>query len=220
MKKFFLILTVVFLWHNVDAQRFLGAIAFGTNLTQIEGDEIYGYKKAGFNVGVASFLPIHKKFFVSLELSFSQKGSYQKYPFEEDPTKGLPFYKLRLDYLEIPLLVHFEDKHFAMIGTGVALNRLVGVKEIEWGVRTPTTVRNRVYSHNDWEWVIDVRLRLYKSLRFDFRYEYSLAKIRTRTFSNIAGDTWQRDQFNNVLTFRLVYTFNEKINAEDEQNGQ
>jgi len=213
MKRLLLIISLVAIGYAADAQRFLGALAFGGNLTQVDGDEIYGFKKPGFNTGVATFLPIHEKFFISLEVAFSQKGSYQKYAPQADTT--MPYYNLRLNYVEVPLLFHFEDKHFAMIGTGLSFNRLVGVKEIEYGRQTATNVNNGVYSTNDINWILDVRLRIYKSLRLNFRYAYSLSKIRTRTFSNIAGDEWTRDQYNNIITLRLVYTFNEKINIEE-----
>jgi len=217
MKKILLLSLFVITFYNANAQRFLGALAFGGNLTQVDGDEVYGYKKLGFNVGVASFLPIHEKFFISLEVAFSQKGAYQKYPRDQNPFKLLPYYNLRLNYVEIPLLFHFEDKHFAMIGTGFSLNRLVGAKEIEWGIPTSTTSRNGVYAINDINWMVDVRFRIYKSLRLNFRYAYSLGKIRTRTYSNYSGETWSRDQYNNILTMRVVYTFNEKIHPEDEE---
>jgi hypothetical protein len=200
-------------------QRFLGALAFGGNLTQVDGDEVYGFKKPGFNVGAATFLPIQEKWFVSMEVAFSQKGAYQKYPWEADPSKDLPFYNLRLNYVEIPVLFHFEDKQFAMLGTGFSFNRLVGAKEIEWGQQTTTDSRNGVYSINDFNWMVDVRLRLYKSLRLNFRFAYSLSSIRTREYSNLSGDTWTRNQFNNILTLRLVYTFNETIRPRPEDGA-
>lgn len=215
MRRFiFLLILVLFLVQSLDAQRFLGALAFGSNLTQVDGDEVYGFKKLGFNMGVAAFLPIQQKWFVSLEVAFSQKGAYQKYPWEADPSKSLPYYNLRLNYVEVPILFHFEDKQFAMLGTGISINRLVGVKEIEWGEPTEANSRNGFYSLNDYNWIVDIRLRVYKNLRFNFRFAYSLDKIRTRTFSNDSGDTWERNQYNNVLTFRAVYTFNETIREE------
>lgn len=217
MNKFLLIFSFIILTTQfTKAQSFLGALAFGGNLTQVDGDEVYGFKKIGFNIGVASFLPIKERFFISMEVAFSQKGAYQKYPWDAIPGNGLPYYNLRLNYVEIPLLFHFEDKQFAMIGTGFSFNRLVGLKEIEWGIQTATGSRSGVYSINDFNWIVDVRLRIVKSLRFNFRFAYSLDKIRTREYSNLAGDTWKRDQFNNILTFRLVYTFNEKIRPKPE----
>ena len=66
----------------------------------------------------------------------------------------------------------------------------------------------------------DLRFRIYKKLKFNIRYAYSLAKIRTRTFEDFQGQTWTRDQFNNLITFRLVYMINEKLPARaSSRNG-
>ena len=219
MIRYLILIFLFFQVGSLSAQRFLGAVAFGGNLTQVDGDEVYGFKKIGFNVGAASFLPIKEKWFISLEVAFSQKGAYQKYPYVSNPNKDLPFYNLRLNYVEVPLLFHFEDKQIAMLGTGFSYNRLVGVKEIEWGERTSTAARNGVYAIDDFNWIVDVRFRLVKSLRLNFRFAYSVDKIRTRTFSNLAGDVWKRDQYNNILTLRLVYTFNEKIRPRPEDGA-
>jgi hypothetical protein len=64
----------VLLAQQVSAQSFLGALAFGGNLTQVDGDEMYGFKKLGFNVGVSAIYPFTDKWSMSIEASFSQKG--------------------------------------------------------------------------------------------------------------------------------------------------
>lgn len=200
----------IFLVPKIHAQAFLGALAFGGNLTQVDGDEIYGFHKLGFNVGVSTIYPFNEKWSLSIEASFSQKGSAQEYP-PNATNKALPYYDLRLNYLEVPFFVYFTDKGFLTIGAGFSWGRLVGIKEIEWGKVVHSSTTDSPYSKDDFNGIINVRIPIYKRLKVDFRYAYSLAKIRTRTYSNIAGDTWTRDQYNNVITLRLVYVFNEKI---------
>ena len=214
MKKFVIIFIFFAFSNHSEAQRFLGALAFGGNHTQVDGDEVFGFKKLGFNVGVASFLPITQNWFLSLEVAFSQKGSYEKLPLVANPSNSLPYYNLRLNYVEVPFLMHYEDKKLAMLGAGFSFNRLVGAKEIEWGLPTTTNATNGIYSINDINAIVDIRLRVYKSFRINFRYAYSVSKIRTREYSDFAGNTWTRNQYNSILTFRVVYTFNEKINEE------
>jgi len=199
----------------MQAQRFLGAIAFGGNLTQVDGDEVYGFKKFGFNVGASSIYPFNDKWSISIEASFSQKGSYEKYPPDADPTKELPYYDLRLSYLEVPLFVYFTDQGFLSIGAGFSYGRLVGIKEIEWGIPVHSSITNSPYNRDDWNAIINVRIPIWKRLKIDFRYAYSLTKIRTRTYTNTTGDSWTRDQYNNIITLRLVYVFNEKIKKNE-----
>jgi hypothetical protein len=67
------------------------------------------------------------------------------------------------------------------------------------------------YSRNEFDVLIDLQLRVWRHLKFNFRYSYSLAKIRTRNYGpTLSGDMWTRDQFHNALSFRAIYLLNEK----------
>lgn len=205
-----IILSSLLFMKQAKAQAFLGALAFGGNLTQVDGDEMFGFKKIGFNVGVSAIYPFTDKWSMSIEASFAQKGSFQKYP-PEDLGKPLPYYDLRLNYLDVPVLVHFTDKGFLNVGLGLSWGRLVGIKEVEWGETVHSSTTNSPYSDSDINGIVSLQFPIYKRFKFNFRYSYSFAKIRTRSYSNISGDTWTRDQYNNILTFRLIYVFNEKV---------
>jgi hypothetical protein len=122
--------------------------------------------------------------------------------------------------MEVPVLVMYTDKEFVSFGAGLSWGRLVGVKEWEHGrlVET-TTINSGTYSKNDFSALADFRIRIYKSLKFNLRYQYSFVKIRTREFENLAGDTWIRKQYNNVITFRLIWVFNEEQSRKNFQNA-
>ena len=197
-------------------QAFQGAIAIGTNLTQVDGDEMYGFKKFGLNASAIAIMPFKKKWAISIEASYSQKGSYEHYPREQDPTKELPYYNLRLSYAEVPLLIHFTDKEFFTVGLGLSWARLVSIKEVEWGITTDVSLYSGEYARNDINGIFDIRFPVYKKLNVNFRYAYSFAKIRTREFSNYAGETWERKQYNNILSLRLYYIFNERKAATND----
>jgi len=218
--RFFIIafafILAIFFTTKIYAQAFQGAVAVGSNLTQVDGDEVFGFKKFGLNASAMAIMPFKDKWSISLEASFSQKGSYQKYPPEYLANQILPYYNLRLNYAEIPVILHFTDKGFLTFGLGFSYGRLVGVKEIEWGKQTALTLFSGDYSRDDYNIIFDVMAPIYKRLYFDFRYAYSITKIRTRKFTNAAGDEYFRDQFNNIITVRLIYIFNEvKRNAND-----
>jgi hypothetical protein len=185
-----------------------GEVMAGLNMTQVDGDEVFGFKKPGLNLGAGAMIPIGKGFDLSLETNFSQKGSKQKAQYISDSLNGA--YQLYLNYVEIPLLVHYTDKDLVSVGTGFSWGRLVGAKEFEHDRQTTTTAQNGVYSPNDFCVLVDLRLKVYQALKFNFRYSYSMSRIRTREFSDAAGNTWPRGQFNNVLTFRMLYMFNEE----------
>ena len=184
-----------------------GVLILGMNLSQVDGDEVYGFYKPGFNTGVGALLPLGKGFGFSVETLYSQRGAYKKHSVAGDST-GLPYYHLKLDYLEVPVFFMFEDKHIWSIGLGGSYGRRVHYREVERGIPMDSAGQ---YSKDDFDVLVDLQLRVWRHLKVNLRYSYSLAKIRTRNYGpTLSGDTWTRDQFNNVLTFRALYLLNEK----------
>lgn len=215
MKKgLFYLLLLVLLSHHATSQIILGALSAGINLTQVDGDEVYGFHKVGFNGGPQAIVPFAKNWSVSIETLFSQRGSYQKPQFDDSLSYE---YKLNLTYVEVPLLIHFEDKKILNAGLGVSWSRLVGVKEWEHGRRVESTTMQGPYSRNDFSIVADVRIPIYKRLKINARYSYTFISIRNRTYTDGSGSTWNRKQFNNVITIRLAYIFNEKIQKKKDK---
>ncbi len=190
-----------------DAQVIKGAVIAGFNLSQVDGDEVYGFKKFGANVGVSAIVPFSDHWEVSIETLFSQKGSHQK-PQREDSLTGE--YLLKLNYLDIPVMVHFNDKDIVTFGLGFSYGRLTNVEEYEHGQRIETTTIEGPYSRSDINGIADIRFRIWQRLKFNIRYAYSLKKIRTREFTPPYVDPWTRDQYNNFWSFRMIYVINEK----------
>lgn len=226
VKKFFILFlfsTVVFMDAKIYGQRIKGEIIAGMNLSQVDGDEIYGFDKVGLNMGLGAIVPLGKHFAFSIETLFNQKGSYQGKQ-EEDVIKDslgniiaiwTKEYKLKLDYLEVPLMFHFVDKDILSVGTGISYGRLVNVKEWEQGKFVEsTTLNSGPYIRNDYNVLFDLNFRIHKKIsrfKFNIRYAYSMSKIRTRDFYDIYGEYIDtRDQYNNLFSIRLIYVFNEQ----------
>ncbi len=221
-----IILCFPFLSAELTAQIIKGEAILGMNLSQVDGDEVYGFRKVGANVGAGVLIPFDRKgrWDISLEALFSQRGAYQGPQYEDVDSLGnikTGEYKLNLAYAEVPVLVMYTDKDFISAGAGFSWGRLVGVKEWEHGeVVETTTLNSGTYSQNDFCVIADVRIRIWEGLKFNLRYQYSMAKIRTRTFDDLAGNTWTRDQYNNLISFRLIYVFNEKRSQDYYQNAR
>lgn len=215
-------------------QHILGAVSAGVNLSQVDGDEVYGFKKVGFNGGPSVIIPFgkDKRWSVTLELLYSQLGSRQRSVYsttdtivKKDSIKFYDGYRLSLNYVQVPVIVHFTDKRFIAGGLGFLYGQLVGVTEYEdhndgiGNIRTPTTLRGP-YTRSDFQALADLRIRLYRGLWFNFRYSYSIFSIRHREFENpFYHNTWWRNQFNNVLTFRLTYIFNDILPVKNKKEG-
>ena len=149
-----------FLSIESKAQIVKGEAFMGLNLSQVDGDQAYGYRRLGFHGGLGAIVPIYKKnnfnFDIALEVVFDQKGSHQRAQYvdnnnntyfttglgydgyfvsdEKDPVTGA--YDLYMNYLEVPLIFYFSDKQLASIGIGFSYGRLIGLKEYEHGKLT------------------------------------------------------------------------------------
>ncbi len=226
MKKYILILSILigFLLNNVHGQIFKAQIIGGINATQVDGDEVYGFHKAGGNLGLGVMFPIvkNKRLLVSLETIYNQKGASEKKS-AVDTFSGNYKYRLFLDYVEAPVMIHYEDKGGWTFGLGFSWGRLVGLKEYENGVRVDSaTTTSTVYAHSDWNFLADVRFRIYKQLKFNFRYAYSIVPIRERYYSKSSAFVtphW-RSQYNSMLTFRLIYVINERQTEQRKPRAQ
>ncbi|MBK9290998.1 MAG: PorT family protein [Bacteroidetes bacterium] len=197
---------------DVGAQVFKGFVNAGLNMAQVDGDEVYGYKMPGLHFGPGVMLDLGRNFDLSLEAAFTQRGANERDQYVairgSDTLTGA--YRLRLDYFQIPLMIHYTDKDLFTAGLGFSYARLVRAEEYEHGKQTNTNAGNGVYSPHDLNVLLDLKYRMWDRLRLAFRYEYSMARIRTREFTSIGGSQpWIRHQYNNVISFRLFYIFNE-----------
>lgn len=232
MKKLTLFLLILALAGAAQAQRFIGSVIAGANFTQVDGDEVAGFYHPGFNGGLSVMMPLDNSFhwFATIELLYTQKGSYQN-AYRANATLSdtvpllwhnedfsVPFnnkikYQLHLDYVEVPVVFHYEDwRSGCSIGAGFAWGRLVRAHEIENGWTTTTDLRSGMYSQNDWSVIADAKIRLWKGLKLNFRFQYSFIPLRTRIYNPFVPDLKEvRKQYNNVITVRLIYSFNEKF---------
>ncbi|MFA6951288.1 MAG: hypothetical protein WCQ70_11455, partial [Lentimicrobiaceae bacterium] len=127
-------------------------------------------------------------------------------------------YDLKLNYLEVPVIVQYTDKDFISFGLGGSWGRLVKISEAKNGYPVNTTTLNSgIYKSNDIDLLVDIKMRIIDRLRFNVRYAYSLSPIATReVIDSKTGRPNIRDQYNGMFTFRLFYVFNEKISEQSK----
>ena len=81
------------------------------------------------------------------------------------------------------------------------------------------------YRPYDFNICADLRVRIWEGIHAELRYQYSLRPIRTRMFYTDEGlqlANQIRLQYNNSITLRVVYIFNEhrsKANKEGSKKG-
>ena len=212
--------SMMFIFAN--AQVFKGQIIGGVNLSQVDGDNQIGYRKVGAHAGVGAMFHFNfkkgaetKPWSLSMEILLNQKGARKRNYYYKDSLPDTPDgkfeYLLKLNYVSVPVLLHYTDKEKWSFGLGFAYNRMFSVTELEYDVQQTYDTVNRL-SPTDISVMGDVRFRIWQQLKFGFRFEYSMLSLRTRSFQkNIYQPSAEtRQQRNNSLTFYLVYMLNEK----------
>ena len=220
MKRFYIIIICFILSlfsTDIKAQIVKGEGFIGLNLSQIDGDNAYGYKRAGLHCGLGAMIPVYQKDLFdidfALEVVFNQRGSHQRAQYVGDVNGITGEYDVYMSYLEVPVLFYFSDKQMYSLGLGASYGRMISLKEYEHGNLTDVNLSYTgvdKYNKNDFCVLAEAKIRLYERLKLAVRYQYSIAKIRTRPFYNIDGSPdCPRDQYNNCVTVRLMYVFNE-----------
>ncbi|MCX6278800.1 MAG: outer membrane beta-barrel protein [Bacteroidetes bacterium] len=204
----FLLIMLLLISEPSEAQRILGAMSIGMNLTQVDGDEFYGFSKIGLNVGPQVIVPFgkNKNFSVSMELLYSQKGSYHR---GGTDTTG---FRMNLDYAEIPVLIHFTDKRTISGGVGFSYGQLINYKETKNNFFDSLFQYQTSLENNDISVIADLQIRIWSKLWANLRYQYSVRSNRTVLVSDprtYPRNPFTRKQFNNVISIRLTWVFNQ-----------
>lgn len=200
-----LVFTFIFII-QIHAQNFRTGIVTGILATQVDGDQMAGYNKAGLVFGGLSNFKWSDKWSTQFEILYMQKGSRT----QVDTTGLIPFYRLRLQYIEVPLMMnyHFNVKKTQwLVEAGLSYGTLIrATEQTDYGA----TVKPISDFYNKYDVGINLGISygLWSQIFFHARYSYSILPIRTA----IAGPNqyvFGNGQFNNVLSFSIRYYLKE-----------
>jgi hypothetical protein len=195
---FFLCFTCICISATSQEQRFFVGAKAGISSSQVSGDNLAGYDKAGFIGGLFCATKFSKKWSLQFEMLFIQKGSkYRAHPDLGDPN----YYRLQLNYIEVPVLIQYHYKKFTFeAGPGYAY--LIDYKEEE---RFGDVTGIRPFNKSEISINAGVNYSLPRNFGVNFRFSNSLSSIRDHLSG--AKRIYNPGQQNTVLHFTLSYTF-------------
>lgn len=180
--------------------RFNGAVVFGFNAAQIDGDNLAGYDKLGLMGGVKLDYRLDNPWYLSLELLYSQRGSQS----ELRSDGSVPLRKINLQYVEIPLLIRYKDWWVPEEGyykvdaeAGFSYAYLFNSNSSQGSFSWETDD----FSQNDISFTLGANFYVNKHWGFGARYTRSI----TRLYIN--PDTGERDLLGYFLSFKSYYQF-------------
>jgi hypothetical protein len=184
---------------TTHAQKFKGGFYLGMTASQVHGDNLGGYDKAGLNAGFYTAINITPNARLALELAFLQKGA------KEPPSDTSNFYKLSLGYFEIPLLFQYRWRDLSF-EIGPALDINVYSNEAWDGFERESIPPYNTLSLTG---IVGVSWHFTEKVHINFRTNNSLTSIRDGNANPADNPSIQRfgsfGQKNIVLSFALVY---------------
>lgn len=201
----------ILLSHKLSAQYINAYINAGAVTSQIEGDELKGFKHWGFSGGVGAFLRFGNDgtWALSVETDYSSRGVFNELHTSENPYNV----SLTLHYIDIPLTVFFRDPLGGIrIGIGPVYSRLVqqphGHIDCRPSYFLPDT-NDMSFLKSDLSLAGEIRFPIWQGLQFSVRYQHSLLPVKKGWSFTEGDEQWQNDCFNQSVMFRLLWQFGE-----------
>ncbi len=173
---------------------------------QIDGDNQSGYNKVGPNGGIYINRAFSEKNEFEFGLTYIQKGARKNI----DPEKGdYNFYKLRLNYVEVPFLLKHNIKKYKLEIGASAAYLFKSYEESNAGVL------NIPFRKLDISYNIGLNLKLNENWIAGTRISYSIIPIRTLTvanfyYNNFMSRVLKPGFYTNNLCLSLNYIINKK----------
>jgi opacity protein-like surface antigen len=202
MRKIFISI-LFFLGISVTAmaQKFDAGFVCGLAATQVDGDGNAGYDKAGPIAGVWVGHRINSVLYWRMELRYIQKGSYAK-NVQDDVSTG--FYRMRLNYFEIPLILGYRLRNGFNPILGLSGGYLIKAKEMnQYGSFPDEDIQK--FRKAEFAWLFGLEYNKSEHWAFTLLYTYSIIPIRPHK-DNIVY-RWDRGQYNNVIEVVARYKF-------------
>jgi opacity protein-like surface antigen len=178
------------------------ALVGGMNISQVDGDGIAGFRKVGANAGAAAYVNLTKGFNASFEILYSMRGAKSSASQANFGEKLI----INLDYIEVPFMVHYNDRDKAIFGAGVSWNTLV--RNDVKGLQPDQSIDAK---RSSLDFVGGVTFLIKKKFGINFRYSYSLTSAG-RFITNTTGGnqpTLEGGKLkNNVVGLRFMYFIN------------
>jgi hypothetical protein len=197
MRNLLLIPAFFLLVASVSAQRFGGGLIAGLSATQVSGDNLGGFDKAGIGAGGFVNLKFSEKFSAQMELMFIQKGS-------KSNSNDSIFYRMKLQYVEVPILIGYHYKKF-IFDAGPSVGFLVSATEEDF---YSVLKDQKPFNPIDLSVNIGITYPLLNRLYLNWRISNSVIPIR----EHASGATFRlnRGQYNSMLFFSFRYYFEKK----------
>jgi len=204
IQKFTIFLFCGFLTINIQAQDFGGGVLLGLSTSQVGGDDLGGFNKAGLLVGVFANKSISELLSFQMEMTYIQKGSNNPNMNDAD---HLNFLKedISSSYFEVPLLLQYHQSDKLKIEGGVLTAYLIDGYYNNLDEKMSNVI-NPFISY-DIGLLLGIDYKYSKNISLNTRISNSIFPIGAEDYENQPTYTYSRKgKYNSVLSFSLHYS--------------
>ena len=195
--KIFLSLLICVISINVQSQNFGGGIIAGVSTSQVSGDRLGGFNKAGLLIGGFVNRNISSLMSLQMEMTYIQKGSNNP-KINENLISDIS-----LAYVEVPVLLKYQQSETVHIEFGIETAFLISAYDNDLYGKIESS-RSNPFNKTDVGALLGIDYKISTSLVLNTRISNSILPIRPHA----SGATFKlnKGQYNSVLSFALHYT--------------
>jgi hypothetical protein len=179
------------------SQNFKGGVIAGVSTSQVSGDALGGFHKAGLYLGVFTELPLSPISNIKMEMNYIQKGSNNPKMFENN----MP--DISTSYIEVPISVNYFQNEITSFEVGIQTAFLLNFSDNYLDGPIPTNDQSIAFNKVDLGAFIGMNYHLSDNILLNSRISNSILPVRPHA----SGATYQlnKGQYNSVLSFTLHY---------------
>ena len=207
IKKFAIVLFCGFLTFSIQAQNFGGGVILGLSTSQVGGDNLGGFNKAGLLVGAFANTSISELLSFQMEMTYIQKGSDNPKMNDTDHPNYLKE-DIAFSYIEIPLLLQYHQSNKLKIEGGLLSAYLIDGYYNDLNGKLPIYTVNPFIKY-DFGLLLGIDYTFSNKLSLNTRLSNSILPIGTEDYDYPNWWKWtnRKGKYNSVLSFALHYNF-------------
>jgi len=204
IKKFGILLCCGFLSISIHAQNFGGGVILGLSTSQVGGDNLAGFNKAGLLAGAFANTPISELLSFQMEITYLQKGSNNPNINNSEHPNYLKE-DISSSYIEVPLLLQYHQSNMMKIEGGVQLAYLINGYYNDLNGEIPIYSVDPFIEY-DFGLLLGIDYKYSENISLNTRLSSSILPIGAEDYDGLNYyNSSRKGKYNSVLSFAIHY---------------
>ncbi|CAI8226924.1 MAG: Uncharacterised protein [Cryomorphaceae bacterium] len=204
IKKFGILLCCGFLSISIHAQNFGGGVILGLSTSQVGGDNLAGFNKAGLLAGAFANTPISELLSFQMEITYLQKGSNNPNINNSEHPNYLKE-DISSSYIEVPLLLQYHQSNKMKIEGGVQLAYLINGYYNDLNGEIPIYSVDPFIEY-DFGLLLGIDYKYSENISLNTRLSSSILPIGAEDYDGLNYyNSSRKGKYNSVLSFAIHY---------------